>query len=195
MARLPLTPWTRSGTELHADCHVYRILRERWRNDTQAVEGEFYVMDVGDWAVAMAMTDSGKLVLVRQFRFGSGTFSWELPAGVVDSGEDAAEAGARELYEESDYRGDAPEVIGSVYPNPAIQRNRCHFVFVDGVSCQDDGDPGPHELFEVREVSLPDLFGWARDGTISHSIVHAGLFFLRDHLLARGYSPSDFGVR
>jgi len=190
-----LTPWQREATRLHADCHVYKILKERWRNHRQASEGDFYVMDVGDWAVALALTGHDTIVLVRQFRFGSAGFSWELPAGVVDPGESPVEGGMRELYEESGYKGESGTVLGMVHPNPAVQRNSCHFVLVEGARRIDRGEPGPHESFEVREVEFKTLFGWARDGTITHGIVHAALFFLQDHLLKAGYTPSDLGAR
>ncbi len=175
-----LAPWERKSAQAHADCRVYRIVREQWTSVGHGAEGEFFVMEVGDWAVALALTDAGRCVLVRQFRFGSGGFTWELPAGVVDEGEDPVAGALRELYEESGYRGERARVLGVVHPNPAVQRNRCHIVLVTGARRVGAGDPGPHEFFEVREVPLKTLFGWARDGTITHSIVHAALFFLRD---------------
>ena len=190
-----LTPWERKTSRLHSDCRVYRIIKERWTNSLQASQGEFYIMDVPDWAVALALTNQGSIVLVRQFRFGSGDFSWELPAGVIDRGESILEGATRELYEESGYRGKSTQLLGSVHPNPAIQRNKCHFVLVHSAERMDVGKPDPHESFEVREIALAEIFKWARNGTITHSIVHTALFFLRDHLLEEGYSPSDLGER
>ena len=192
MSRLPINAWERRDSTVHADCRVYRILRENWKNEAAQVESDFFVMDVGDWAVSLALTERKTCVLVRQFRFGSGKFSWELPAGVVDPGESALEAGVRELYEDSGYEGAQAEVLGWVYPNPAIQRNRCHFVLVRKAERIGDGNPGPHEAFEVDERPLPELFSWARDGRIRHGIVHAALFFLRDHLLREGFRSEDF---
>lgn len=175
-----ISKWERMDSSLHADCSVYRILRERWRNDAESSEGEFFVMDVADWAVTIAVTPDKNIVLVRQFRFGSGGFSWELPAGVVDAGEAPIEAGLRELYEESGYKGKQPVTLGIVHPNPAIQRNRCHIILVENAVKVSEGEPGLHEFFEVREVPLKTLFQWARDGTITHSIVHTALFYLRE---------------
>ncbi|MFO7726458.1 MAG: NUDIX hydrolase [Oceanipulchritudo sp.] len=192
MSRFPITAWECLDTQEHADCRVYRILRERWRNVADKTEGEFYVMDVADWAVCLALTELNTCVLVRQFRFGSAAFSWELPAGLVDAGEAPLDAGIRELYEESGYRGSRAEVLGWVYPNPAIQRNRCHFVLVREARRTGDGDPDPHETFEIEERSLQDLFSWAREGRIRHGIVHAALFFLREHLLREGFRSEDF---
>jgi 8-oxo-dGTP pyrophosphatase MutT (NUDIX family) len=177
-----ISKWECSNTSLHADCKVYKILKERWRNDREASESDFYVMDVADWAVTIAITPEGKIVLVRQFRFGTGDFSWELPAGVVDADESALDAGVRELYEESGYRGDPAIVLGVVHPNPAIQRNLCHLILVRNAMKIDGGAPGPHEFFDVREIAPDRLFEWARSGRITHAIVHAALFYLRDYL-------------
>jgi len=174
--------WECRDSEEHADCRVYRILREHWENHHEQSSSDFFIMDVNDWAVTIALTDEGNCVLVKQFRFGTGEFSWEFPAGVVDPGEDPLEGGIRELYEESGYRGRAARILGMVHPNPAIQRNSCHLILVEGARKIDDGDPGPHEFFEVREVSIPTLFEWAKNGTITHAIVHAALFYLRDYL-------------
>jgi 8-oxo-dGTP pyrophosphatase MutT (NUDIX family) len=183
-----ISSWERQEKALHADCRVYKILKERWSNEKEASEADFYVMEVADWAVTMALTEEGNCVLVRQFRFGTEGFSWELPAGVVDPGEDPIAGGERELYEESGYRGSKVTLLGSVHPNPAIQRNSCHFILVENARRVDAGAPGPHEFFEVEEVPLETLFSWVRDGTITHAIVHAALFYLRDYLEKRGHS-------
>ena len=177
-----LAAWELRNTELHADCRVYRILRENWENEQERSADDFFVMEVRDWAVTIALTDDGNVVLVRQFRFGTGDFTWELPAGVVDEGEDPLEGGLRELYEESGYRGRAARILGVVHPNPAIQRNSCHLILVEGAQRISAGYPGPHEFFEVREVPVETLFEWARNGTITHAIVHTALFFLREYL-------------
>lgn len=190
-----LSLWVRESSTLHADCRVYSILREEWNNPREAVRGEFFVMDVGDWVVAIALTDRKTCVLVRQFRFGSAELSWELPAGLIDQGEDPLHAALRELYEESGYTGGSPRIIGSVDPNPAIQRNHCYFVLVEGAYQVGQGDPGPHEFFAVREVPLEEVFEWANNGTIRHSIVHSALYFLRHHLEDQDDRSSDSGVR
>jgi ADP-ribose pyrophosphatase len=75
--------------------------------------------------------------------------------------------------------------LSIVHPNPAIQRNRCHLILVENARRIDGGDPGPHEFFEVKEVPIDTLFEWARNGTITHAIVHAALFYLRDYLDTR----------
>ena len=189
-----LKPWERRQRALHADCRVYKILRERWTNEHHRSEADFYVMEVGDWAVSLALTERNTIVLVRQFRFGTADFSWELPAGVVDPGEDPVEGGLRELYEESGYKGASARILGKVHPNPAIQRNSCYFILVEGACQVDAGAPGPHEFFDIREVPLKTLFEWARDGTITHAIVHAALFYLRDYLEENGSSGDGWGL-
>jgi 8-oxo-dGTP pyrophosphatase MutT (NUDIX family) len=185
MKEKSVKPWNRESSSVHADCHVYRILKERWIHPLELSEGDFYVMDVGDWAVAIALTADNRCVLVRQFRFGNQRLSWELPAGVVDPGEDCIAGAQRELYEESGYQGESATLIGVTHPNPAIQRNQCFFVVIENARRIDSGAPGPHEFFDVQEIHVDELFDWARNGKITHGIVHAALFFLRDFLESR----------
>ena len=45
-----------------------------------------------------------RLVLVRQFRYPVGDYVYEFPAGLVEPGENVAEAGIREMYEETGLR-------------------------------------------------------------------------------------------
>lgn len=168
--------WERCHSAVAADCRVYRVLREGWREGGSGQEADFFVLEVGDWALAIGQTPAGKWVLVRQFRFGSEGFSVEFPAGVVDAGEDPVAAARRELYEESGYHGGHGEVIGVVDPNPALQRNRCHVVYFGDCRRVDEGSPDGHESFDVLEVAPGDVRERALRGEIRHGIVHAALF-------------------
>ncbi len=57
-------------------------------------------------ACVLAVTEEGKAVLVRQWRYAADAATLELPAGKLDAGEDPAECALRELAEETPYTAD-----------------------------------------------------------------------------------------
>ena len=95
--------WDLVDDRLLRSCRVWDLRARQYRHPISGKEGEFYYIDSRDWAVVVARTKAGKLVLVRQFRWGSDELSWELPGGIVERGEDPVEAGLRELREETGY--------------------------------------------------------------------------------------------
>ena len=52
---------------------------------------------------AVLKDDPGKIILIRQYRYPLGRFIYELPAGLIEPGEDPGQAAARELKEETGY--------------------------------------------------------------------------------------------
>src|SRR4051812_17239230 len=80
---------------------LFRLRRERSRSRRSGKVHDFYVMHLADAVSVIAVTPDRKVVLVRQFRAGSGRDSLEPPGGLLDPGEDPCTAGARELLEET----------------------------------------------------------------------------------------------
>jgi ADP-ribose pyrophosphatase len=74
-------------------------------------------------AVILAVDEDDHVILVDQYRVPLGRRCVELPAGLVgdhDTGEDTAEAGARELEEETGYRPGRIEMIGEFFSSPGM---------------------------------------------------------------------------
>jgi ADP-ribose pyrophosphatase len=68
----------------------------------------FYSVRTHDYAAVLAVTDDGRIPLVRQFRPAIEVQSLELPSGLIDQGENPEESARRELLEETGC--DAPEL-------------------------------------------------------------------------------------
>ncbi|MGM0509076.1 MAG: NUDIX hydrolase [Fusobacteriota bacterium] len=72
-------------------------------------------------AVAIvAITDEGKVLLVSQYRTAVKKNLWEIPAGLVEDGEDPKKAAKRELEEETGYRANQIEEVAKIHTNPGI---------------------------------------------------------------------------
>ncbi len=67
--------------------------------DLKAVSGENHPDGVIVCGIYGEKKD--KLVLIRQYRYPVGRYVYELPAGLVDPGEDLLSSGIREMYEET----------------------------------------------------------------------------------------------
>ena len=67
-------------------------------------------------AVAMvALTDEGKVILEKQYRYPMRGVMLEIPAGKIDKGEtDPDQAAARELREETGYTSEKMERLGKI---------------------------------------------------------------------------------
>ncbi len=185
----PLSRWDPVSREPVADCRVFHVHRAAFRHPGRAVTHDFFVIDSPDWVNVVAVTTAGELVLVKQFRFGVQDFCWEIPGGLLDDGEDPVAAGRRELLEETGFGGGEARVLGSVWPNPAIQNNRCHFVLVEGVSPQADLAWDEHEEIESVHLPVDEVFARARAGEIVHPLTLTALFLFEPHWRKAGKSP------
>jgi ADP-ribose pyrophosphatase len=170
--------WRREGERVLATTRVLELRSVRFRNPVKGVERDFVVAHAPDWVNVVAVTPDGRIVLVRQFRFGSDGLSLEVPGGVIEAGEDPVAAGVRELLEETGYGGGSVRLLGSVRPNPAILDNWCHIVLVDGAVPTGPMDWDPDEEIAVSTATVAEALALARSGAIAHSLSVAALMLL-----------------
>ncbi|HTL68489.1 MAG TPA: NUDIX hydrolase [Lacunisphaera sp.] len=163
--------WHRLRAEPHATTRIFEVTRTFYRHPHRAQEQDFFVINAPDWVNVVALTPRHEIVLVRQFRYGINEFSLEIPGGIMEPGEDAVAAGARELREETGYVGPAARLLGSVHPNPAMQSNRCHLVLVTDARPDAGLAWDPDEEFEIMTRPVDEVYALARRGEITHAMV------------------------
>ena len=167
--------WERRGERVIASTRIFEVRGVEFHHPVRKVDREFSVIAAPDWCNVIALTADGRLVLVRQFRYGTNEFSLEIPGGVIDLGEDPVAAGVRELREETGFVGGSARLLASVHANPAMLNNRCHFVFGDGAVRSAELEWDRDEEIEVSTAPVEQVLAWARSGKITHSLVVAGL--------------------
>lgn len=169
--------WERGAPTLLQRTRILDLQSVPFHHPRRGMRRDFVIVSAPDWVNVVAHTTDDRLVLVNQFRYGIDAFSWEVPGGVIDAGEDPVAAGVRELLEETGYAGERARLLASVHPNPAFLNNRCHLVLVE--ECRLVSPPAwdPDEEIEVAAVPTSEVYARARSGGITHSLVLDALLF------------------
>jgi ADP-ribose pyrophosphatase len=119
-------------------------------------------------AVAIvAMDDEQQVLMVKQFRTGSQSILYEVPAGLIEEGEAAQDAAIREMREETRYRPHQIESIGGIYLSPAYNTEFVQLFFVRGYEIDpepldNDGD----EFVEVLRIPFKEALAMIDRGEI-----------------------------
>jgi ADP-ribose pyrophosphatase len=142
----------------------------------------YYILEYPDWATAFALTEDNKVVMVRQYRHGLGVVSTELPGGVIDEGENAAQAIARELMEETGYEFESIEEMGKVAPNPATSNNYMHMFLAKGGRKVADQKLDATEDVEVLIHSVDEVKQLIRENKIVQSLHSTCIFYALEKL-------------
>lgn len=174
-------PWPRVGPEETVRVDFLRIRRYLARSPRTGSERRIAVLDTFDWVNVIGLTPERDVLLVRQFRHGIGRNSLEIPGGIIDPGEEASHAAARELREETGYTGGAPRFLGSMDPNPAILSNTCRAYLIEDCRKTHDLEMDPGEDIEVVTLPLTSIPDAIREGKIAHALVLCAFYFLEHH--------------
>jgi len=144
--------------------------------DGNVVQRDFIHYDGA--ALIIPVLDDGSIVMIRNYRFAVDEMLWELPAGMLEDGEDPAVCAARELTEETGYTADRIEKLGRFYTGPGTTDEVMHCFLATGLT---DGRQNLDRYEEISvEVTAPDtVCEMVTDGRIHDGKTIAALMMYR----------------
>ena len=117
-------------------------------------------------AVAIvALTEDGRICLVRQYRTALGRVTVEIPAGKLDPGEDPLEAASRELVEETGMQAEKIAFLTTIASSDGFCDELIHIYMATGLSFS-KSSPDADEFINVDLVDLRELIDAVLDGRI-----------------------------
>lgn len=169
--------WKKLDSQHMADYRIFTVRQDKRLSPRTGREHAFFILDTGDWINVIPVTPQGKVVLIHQFRHGTGQVTIEIPGGMVDEDDgDPAVAAQRELLEETGYTAEEIIHIGSVEPNPAFLNNQCHTYLALGARWVQSPQFDGAEDIAVEEVDLAEIPELIRNGRIAHALVVAAFY-------------------
>ena len=168
-------PWQIITSEPGPELPLVTVRFDTVRNPRTAKEVRAVIFDSPPWVNIVALTPERRLVVVRQYRFGIGAVTTEVPGGLVDPGERHEDAAIRELREETGYTTEKWTYLGVSEPNPAVYNTLLHHWLAEAVVATHPLDLDDGEDIVVDTMSLDEVRQAVGTGEIRHSLVIAAL--------------------
>jgi ADP-ribose pyrophosphatase len=118
-------------------------------------------------AVAILAIQDGKMLMVKQYRPAIENFTLEIPAGLIEDGEDVLTAAAREFAEECSLGGDL-KILTRFYSSPGFTDELLHLVYATNLH-EAFGTPDEDEDITLEWIAPKDLIAGALEGNLRTS--------------------------
>lgn len=163
------------------------VYRNPWltvREDTvlqRGSEAPYGVIERADSVAIVAVSRAREMLFLRQYRYPTREYSWELPMGAIDQDETPAAAAARELREETRLEPSSLRMIGCFRPVPALtpQLTTVFEASVETFPTAVDRPPDVDEIVDWTIVDLPRLSAMiaAHEITDGFTLAAMGIYF------------------
>jgi 8-oxo-dGTP pyrophosphatase MutT (NUDIX family) len=122
----------------------------------------------------VSIDDQDRVVLVGQFRYTMGHYSWEIPEGGVPDGEDPLEGARRELREETGCEASTWREIGRLELSNSIS-DEIGFIYLATGLTEGAAEPDPTEDLRVRRVPFVEVMAMVDRGEIPDALSQIAL--------------------
>lgn len=139
--------------------------------------------------VLAAITDEGKMVMVRQYRKPAEKVMFEAPAGKIDKGEEPYKTAIRELKEETGYTATEVRFMTSFYPSVGYSDEVLYLYLCTGLVAGDT-DFDDNEAIDIEEWDVEDLFSMVMKGQIDDAKTIIAIMMVREEI-ASGKLPTS----
>jgi ADP-ribose pyrophosphatase len=157
--------------------HIYFTARQdRCQRADGTIIDPYFVVELPVTATALAFTEDGKIVLVKQYRHPIEEVIYETPGGFIDEGEDFATGMKRELLEETGYAFANIESLGRIAANPGVLNNYTELFLATGGKKITGQELDHNEEIEIVLVSMEELLDLLMTQQVKQSL-HTNCIF------------------
>ena len=158
MSNPEIVPWRVLSRETALDASPWvRCWRERVEIPSGRVFDDFYTLELPDYAVVFALTDSGDVVMERNYRHGVGEACTVLPAGIIETGEAPEAAARRELLEETGYEAHEWRALGSYCVDSNRGAGHMHAFLARGAQVTAEPRLDAMEQIQVKLLGVQEI--------------------------------------
>lgn len=150
--------------------------RDRVELPDGRVNDEYYVLEYPTWINVIAITEDGKIIMERQYRHAIGETRFEIPAGVVEPGEEPLAAAKRELLEETGYQGGEWSLLMTMAPNASSMSNLNYSYIAKGVTPTGTQHLDATEDLEVILMEKKEVIALLQAGELRQALMIAPLY-------------------
>jgi len=113
-----------------------------------------------------------EILLIHEYRHGSGEITTGLPSGTPDTGDDGLSCGQWELRDETGAETSARYPTGRVFANPATLTTKAHFFLAIGVALGGETHFDDSEEMEACLAPVTEVYRGLFDGTLVVQALH-----------------------
>lgn len=159
---MELKPWKILKSKSVFKNTWWDIVQETVELPDGTVTDDYFVNHGADAVVVFALTETGNVLVNRQYKHGIRENVQELTIGRIEADAGGAlEEARRELLEETGYGGGEWEELGELVSNPTSSTSRLHAFVARGVRKLAAPKQDAKEIIEVREVAPAEFLRMA----------------------------------
>ena len=160
-------PWRTTGSRKLIDLGEVKLHRDKIVSKT-GFKTNHLRLSLHDFSIIVPMLNSDRLIFIWNYRHPIQSWELELPAGLVDRGEDPESGARRELKEETGYSGRSWKNLGWLHTLPGISSQRAH-VFLDRQLKKGSVSHEPYEYMKIKILNAKSAYRLLWTGRIIHS--------------------------
>lgn len=170
-------PWTTVSSRQVYD-NPWITVREDGVIRPDGRPGIYGVVHFKNRAVGVLAVEDGHVYLVGQYRYTLDAYSWEIPEGGCEEGEDLLAAARRELLEETGISAACWRRMGEAHTSNSVTDEYGVWYLATGLS-HGPRSPEGTERLEVRRVRLEEALRMALAGEITDALSLLAIFHYR----------------
>lgn len=131
-------------------------------------------------SAVVAVNDRQEVCLLEQYRYVTGGWMWELPAGKHEPGDGPEVTAKKELQEEAGVTARQWQFLGEVYSSPGIFTESIHLYLAQGLTTVASAHES-EEVIRIHWLPLHEACEWALNGTLTDAKTVIGLLRARQY--------------
>lgn len=145
------------------------------------VKSELEVVHHPGGSAIVAINDRQEVCLLEQYRYVTGGWMWELPAGKHEPGDAPEVTAKKELQEEAGVVASQWQSLESVYSSPGVFAEVIHLYLAQGLSTVTTAHES-EEVIKIHWLSMQEACEWALNGKLTDAKTIIGLLRAQQYI-------------